>query len=66
MNKTKRSELLTTDAITVTVPVIADYLGCGRATADRIAQEAHAKIYIGRRVLVNVAKVKAYIDSISE
>lgn len=66
MHKTKISDDSLNHKIAAPVPVIAEYLGCGRATADRIAQEAQAKIIIGRRVLVNVAKVKAYIDSISE
>lgn len=38
----------------------------GRQTATEIGVAAGAKIYVGRRVLWNVAKVRKYLDEISE
>ena len=38
--------------------------GCGRDSAVRIGMEAEAKVKIGRRVLWNVEKVKAYLNQI--
>ena len=39
---------------------------CGYRTAVKIGMNANARIQIGKRVLWNVAKVQAYLDSISE
>lgn len=38
----------------------------GRQTATKIGVAAGAKIYVGRRVLWNVTKVRKYLDEISE
>ncbi len=46
--------------------MFVDYLGTGRYTANRIAEQAEAKIYIGRRLLINVSKVEKYLTEISE
>lgn len=35
-------------------------LGCGIATADRIAKEAKAKLRVGKRVLIYLPKIEAY------
>ena len=40
--------------------------GCGRATVEKVAEEARAKITLGRRKLYNFRKMDAYLDSISE
>lgn len=45
---------------------LQEMLSCGRVTAVQIGNNAGAKIQIGRRVLWNVRKVNAYLDSISE
>ena len=50
----------------MTMEEFMNYVGAGRHTATKIVEQAEAKIYIGRRVLVNVEKVKTYLDSISE
>lgn len=39
--------------------------GCGRYSAIKIGSDAKACVRIGRTVRWNVAKVKAYIDEIS-
>ncbi|MCR4755151.1 MAG: hypothetical protein K5868_06415 [Lachnospiraceae bacterium] len=41
-------------------------LGCGRYTAEKIAEEAGARIKIGSRVLYDANKIRAYIAGISE
>ncbi len=41
-------------------------IGAGRRTAVEIGTAAGAKIYVGRRVLWNVAKIRKYLDEISE
>ena len=38
----------------------------GIKTATEIGVAAGAKIYVGRRVLWNVAKIRKYLDEISE
>lgn len=38
----------------------------GIKTATEIGTAAGAKIYVGRRVLWNVAKIRKYLDEISE
>lgn len=52
--------------LTMTMEEFMNYVGAGRHTATKIVEQAEAKIYIGRRVLINVEKVKTYLDSISE
>lgn len=42
------------------------FIGAGRHTANKIAEQAEAKIYIGRRVLINMDRVRNYLNSISE
>lgn len=55
-----------TDRRAVNAIELQSMLGCGRATAVKIAEAAGARIKIGRRVLYNVGKVQAYLDQISE
>ena len=54
------------NAITLDAENLARYLSCGRVTAAKIGNAAHARIQIGRRVLYNLQKVRDYIDGISE
>lgn len=44
---------------------LMQYLGSGRATAERIARLAGARIEIGGRVLYNLSKIDNYLDSVS-
>ncbi|WP_122644219.1 DUF6462 family protein [Luxibacter massiliensis] len=41
-------------------------LGCGQATADRIAIDAGARIKVGKRVLIKLHKLQRYLDSQTE
>lgn len=41
-------------------------LGAGRKTATEIGVAAGAKILFGNKILWNINKIKAFIDSISE
>lgn len=67
MNKTTQREV---DGITerpvMPMDMFVEYMGTGRYTANKIADLAEAKIYIGRRLLVNMKKVKLYLEEISE
>lgn len=45
----------------VTRKELAEILHCGLYTADRIAKEAEARIIIGKRVLINMEKVRLYV-----
>lgn len=51
--------------ITVDLPHLCAMLNTGRWTAERIAEEAGASIKIGNRRLYIVAKIQAYLNSIS-
>lgn len=67
MNKTmKNNSLLPFGKSSVDTKELQEMLSCGRVTAVQIGTNANAKIQIGRRVLWNVRKINAYLDSISE
>lgn len=51
--------------IMVDIEELAGMLSCGQASAKKIAEEAEARIYIGRRVLYSVEKVKQYLEKMS-
>lgn len=40
-------------------------LSCGNVTAKKIAEDAHARIIVGRRLLYSVHKVEEYLKDIS-
>lgn len=63
MNKTRESRVPLNNRITVTQSELPELLGCGKQMADEIAADAKAKVYRGKRVLINVDKIKKYIDS---
>lgn len=52
--------------IAVDIVTLQKMLDCGRVSAVATATAAGAVISIGRRKLYNVAKIRAYIDSVSE
>lgn len=66
MNYIKREKNTTEGTITMTMDNFITFIGAGRHTANKIAEQAEAKIYIGRRVLINIDKVRTYLNSISE
>lgn len=61
MKKTKKYDIKPTDKICVTRLELPALLGCGQPTADKIAEKAGAKIYIGKRLLISVDKIKNYL-----
>lgn len=58
-NPTGMSRLLSKEAL-------RDYLSLGRDKAEQIAEDAGAKIKVGRRTLYDREKIDAYIDSLGE
>lgn len=40
-----------------------EYFGSGRCTVERIAQAANARRKIGRRILFNIDRMSAWLDS---
>lgn len=62
MNRTSTVEI-SSNRLCVTRPELAKMLGCGQATADLVAQNAGARIRIGKRVLISVEKVKKYLET---
>lgn len=66
MEATARSyEVKPRDKKTVDTADLTIMLCCGRKTAVEIGTKAKARIQVGRRVLWNVEKIQAYLDSIS-
>lgn len=51
--------------LTMTMDDFVASIGAGYHTANMIANDAEAKIYIGRRILINLDKVKKYLDEVS-
>lgn len=66
MNRTRQSDTLLENRITLSTEDLMDVLSCGICTARKIGEAAGAKIVIGKRVLWSVDKIKAYLDSIAE
>jgi hypothetical protein len=68
MNKTsKRENISNIDArLVMPMDMFVEYMGTGRYTANKIAEQAEAKIYIGKRLLINMTKVTQYLTTISE
>lgn len=62
MQKTSMNQnemMLTTD-----LAGLKNMLGCGRQTAEDVAENANAVIRIGRRKLYHVARVREYLDKV--
>lgn len=67
MNATsKNNELLLCEKIALDTNELMQVLSCGRSTAVEIGMSAGARVQVGKRVLWNTRKLKAFIDSISE
>lgn len=62
MKKTREFEL---DHATICVSreKLPQLLGCGQATADKIAMDAGARIKVGKRVLIKLDKLREYIEN---
>lgn len=61
MKRTKKYDSNSLQKLCVTRTELPALLGCGQPTADKIAEDAEAKIYIGKRLLISVDKVRDYI-----
>lgn len=62
----KNADMATEKKLAVDTKELQEMLGCGRFTAYEIGTQAGARMQLGKRVLWNVNKVKAYLDCISE
>ena len=63
MFRTTNSNSSVRGNITVSTETLAEMLDCGKVTAKKIGTAAGAKIQIGRRVLWNSEKIKAYLNT---
>jgi hypothetical protein len=66
MKMSKSKELDDTLQICVSREQLAKLLGCGQASADKIARDAEAQIRVGRRVIVKLDRVNHYLEQIAE
>lgn len=67
MNRTMKTNSINPFCkVSVDTKELQEMLSCGRVTAVQIGTNASARIQIGKRVLWNVKKINAYLDSISE
>ena len=66
MKKLQNNSESTDERICITRKELPKLLGCGIQTADKIAREAEARIVVGHRVLINIAKIRKYIDEVAE
>lgn len=64
MNKTAKTTV--NQVLAVDIENLSTMLSCGHATARKIAEQAGARIEIGRRVLYAVSKVQKYLEDIAE
>ena len=51
--------------ITLNTKELAEYLGCGKATAVKIGNAAGARVSLNRRVLWNVRLILRYLDGLN-
>ena len=65
MNNIKHNAF-SSSSLTVNTPTLMKILNCGRFTAEKIGNNAKAKVRIGRRVLWNLKQIQQYLDDISE
>lgn len=52
--------------VAVDIEGLSALLSCGQSTAKKIAEDAGAKVCIGRRVLYSVDRIRRYVDLIAE
>lgn len=63
--KRTNETVVSCNSLTVDTVGLQELLNAGIKTSTEIGTAAGAKIYVGRRVLWNVSKIKAYLDKIS-
>ena len=56
---------ISSEDLTVDTAKLHSLLNCGRQSAVEIGVAAGARIYVGRRILWNVSKIRKYLDEIS-
>ena len=56
---------ISSEDLTVDTTKLQSLLNCGRQSAVEIGVAAGARIYVGRRILWNVSKIRKYLDEIS-
>lgn len=66
IGRTRNTDIPAAAKICVDTAELQQLLCAGRSTAQEIGKAAGARIQIGRRVMWNVEKVRAYMDSISK
>lgn len=64
--RTTAKTTLGNESICVSREVLPQLLGCGQATADRISREAGARIKVGKRIIIKLDKLNAYLDTVAE
>lgn len=65
MRKT-RAEMCNDSTICVSREALPQLLGCGQATADKLARAAGARIKVGKRILIKIDTLNAYLNTITE
>ena len=63
--KRTNETVVSCNSLTVDTAGLQELLNAGIKTSTEIGVASGAKIYVGRRVLWNVSKIKAYLDKIS-
>jgi len=58
--KTKTTDI--DQRLAVDLSGLTELLSCGQASAMKIAEDAGAKIKIGRRVIYSVSKIEQYLN----
>lgn len=66
MRKTNCSNMDMKDRLLLNTSELQAVLGCGRAGAVRIGEEAQARVAIGTRVFWNREKLLVYLNAIAE
>lgn len=54
------------DRMCVSRTELPEILGCGQYTADKISRRAGARIKVGKRVLVYLPRLEAYLKEITD
>ena len=65
MRKQTENNIPVENRISVDITGLQQLLSCGAVSANKIAAEAGAVIYVGKRKLFNVRKIQNYLDKIS-
>lgn len=54
------------DRMCVSRTELPEILGCGQYTADKISRRSGARIKVGKRVLVYLPRLEAYLKEITD